>query len=185
MTMRLLLRLCRVALLSATLARVARADEPAPPPPPPPPPPFLSLPPRVVAPPADVPIAPPPPEAPWEPSKGLLVAGLVTLPVAYGIGATVTGFCNLASCGSNAHDNYLLIPLVGPFVQMSVTQTAAGNVFVASEGLAQVAGAMMIASAYLFPVQRVDADERRHAVRWMVMPTGAAGRSGLSVVGAF
>ncbi|MBC7977081.1 MAG: hypothetical protein H7138_19055 [Myxococcales bacterium] len=77
--------------------------------------------------------------------KGLIVGGAVTFGVSYGIAMLAAA---AGEDASNANDDNelaaLWIPVAGPFIQMSETESAFGKVFLAGMGGAQLAGALML-----------------------------------------
>jgi hypothetical protein len=77
---------------------------------------------------------------------GLVVGGAVTFGVLYIIsvmGAAIVHDAN-NSLGGTDNADALFIPGVGPFVQMTKTTSASGNVFNAIDGIAQCGGLAML-----------------------------------------
>jgi hypothetical protein len=78
--------------------------------------------------------------------KGLIIGGAVTFGVLYllsVIGAAAVHDANSAGGGSDNADA-LYVPALGPFMQMTHTSSATGNVFNAINGIGQSAGLVML-----------------------------------------
>jgi len=106
--------------------------------------------------------------------SGLLIAGIVTFGVLYGLSLAV-GSAAPKDDGVGA----LVIPVVGPFVASSNAKTGGSGALVL-DGAGQVAGVLMIVSAYAFPetVASTNAGVR-------VLPMIAGNGGGLVALGAF
>jgi hypothetical protein len=84
---------------------------------------------------------------------GLLVSGLVTLLVPYGI-STLFGAAYLGDGGSEAEAaGAMLVPLAGPFITIAASDedNEIGTYFLLLDGFAQLAGAAMITTSILLP----------------------------------
>jgi len=77
---------------------------------------------------------------------GLVVGGAVTFGVLYLISVMGAAIVHDVNNGVGGTDNAdaLFIPGVGPFVQMTKTSSASGNVFNAIDGIAQCGGIAML-----------------------------------------
>lgn len=117
---------------------------------------------------------------------GLVVGGAVTFGVLYLLSALVGAAINdvnKATSSSNDSGDFLFVPVAGPFLQMTKTETSTGNVFLAIDGIAQAAGATMLIVGLTSPktvLVRNDLGE----VRVMPMRMGQNG-GGLGLVGTF
>ncbi len=122
------------------------------------------------------------------PRTGLLVAGLTTFGVSYGL---AVGFAALTTAEST--DPYdpvgtypkktLYIPFVGPLLQLSATELSpAGNVIFAADAVAQVAGAAMAIAGVAWPTKALTPDLAK--VRLDPARVGQAG-TGLVLSGGF
>ena len=77
--------------------------------------------------------------------RHLMVGGLVTFGVSYGISAMVAAIGQDSSSYNGRNDAASMwIPVAGPFLQMGETDSATARVFLAGLGVAQVAGAVMM-----------------------------------------
>jgi hypothetical protein len=76
--------------------------------------------------------------------KGLIVGGAVTFGVSYGISSMVAAIGEDTANNNGNEVGAMWIPVVGPFIQMSETDSATGNFFLAGLGGAQLAGAIML-----------------------------------------
>jgi hypothetical protein len=116
---------------------------------------------------------------------GLVVGGAVTFGVLYLlsvlVGAAISDV-NKGTGSSNSGD-FLFVPVAGPFLQMTRTDSSSGNVTLAIDGIAQAAGATMFVVGITSPktvLVRNDLGE----VRIMPMKMGERG-GGLGLVGTF
>jgi hypothetical protein len=116
---------------------------------------------------------------------GLVVGGAVTFGVMYLlsvlVGAAISD-ANKLSGGKESGD-LLYVPVAGPFLQMTKTESSSGNVTLAIDGIAQAAGATMLIVGITSPktvLVRNDLGE----VRVMPMRMGDKG-GGLGLVGTF
>jgi hypothetical protein len=117
--------------------------------------------------------------------SGLVVGGAVTFGVMYLlsvlVGAAISD-TNKAIGGRETGD-LLYVPVAGPFLQMTKTESSSGNVTLAIDGIAQAAGATMLIVGITSPktvLVRNDLGE----VRVMPMRMGDKG-GGLGLVGTF
>jgi hypothetical protein len=118
--------------------------------------------------------------------SGLVVGGAVTFGCLYLlsvlVGATITDASNKYGNG-NESGELLYIPVAGPFLQMTRTESSAGNTTLAIDGIGQAAGATMLIVGITSPrtvLVRNDLGE----VRVMPMRMGEGG-TGLGLVGTF
>lgn len=119
---------------------------------------------------------------------GLVVGGAVTFGVLYLlsvlVGAAISD-TNKAFNNNSSRDNgdFLFVPVAGPFLQMTKTDSSSGNVTLAIDGIAQAAGATMFIVGVTSPktvLVRNDLAE----VHVMPMKMGTSG-GGLGLVGTF
>ncbi len=89
---------------------------------------------------------PPPPgyTAVFRKRKGLLIGGAVTLGVAYSICALTAAIGEDISSSDSNKVAAMWVPVVGPFIQITETDSATARVFLVGLGGAQVAGAVML-----------------------------------------
>jgi hypothetical protein len=192
------------AVVAATLAApaTARAQEPAPSPPPPPPSSAQAANGEYVAPlqqmtqptyvPQSVALSGPaviryredaPTPAGYHVEtrvrRGLIVGGAVPLGIMYTLSALVGAGMNDAGEGGE----FLFVPVVGPFLQMTQTGTSVGNTLLAIDGLTQVAGAAMLVAGITVP-KTVWVRNDLGSVRVTPMPIGHRG-GGVGFVGTF
>lgn len=117
---------------------------------------------------------------------GLVVGGAVTFGVLYMlsvlVGAAISD-TNKAFNNSKDNGDFLFVPVAGPFLQMTKTDSSSGKVTLAIDGIAQAAGATMFIVGITSPktvLVRNDLGE----VRVMPMKMGTNG-GGLGLVGTF
>ena len=117
---------------------------------------------------------------------GLVVGGAVTFGVLYLISALVAAAISDVNRGTG-HDgddgSFLYVPVAGPFLQMTKTDSSTANVFLGIDGIAQAAGATMLVVGLTSPktvLVRNDIGE----VRLMPMRMGQGG-GGLGLGGTF
>lgn len=119
--------------------------------------------------------------------KGLIIGGAVTFGTLYLISALVAaGNADATSSGRTNPAAAMWIPAVGPFIQMTKTDSAVANVFLAIDGLAQTAGVAMLVVGLTTPrtvLVRNDLGKSRPTVR--PVPLVAGGTTGLGLVGTF
>jgi len=201
----------------ASAGASAQTPQPYPPQPPPNypyyPPPQGYAPPPGYAPPQGSNYVPPPPTkikyqegmAPPQgyhieenPRKGLVIAGYVVLGSTYFLSATI------GMSSSNPDDRWLLVPVFGPFVDLGARNShgcSSGNTtcevfdpviktYLALDGAAQMAGAVLLTTGYLFTKKEFVSDTyygRASAPRvatWTVVPQVTPGsRYGLMLRG--
>lgn len=99
-------------------------------------------------------IVPPGYEIKTRAEKGLLVGGVVTFAVPYGISFLIGGLIGLTG-GNRDQEEFgpLLIPVAGPFITLGKWDTVReeGAFIMLANGFAQTAGAAMIVSSLLLP----------------------------------
>jgi hypothetical protein len=115
---------------------------------------------------------------------GLVVGGAVTFGVLYLISAlTASAISDVNKTTGGENADLLYVPVAGPFLQMTQTESSTGNVFLAIDGIAQAAGATMLIVGLTSPktvLVRNDLAE----VHVMPMKMGHNG-GGLGLVGTF
>jgi hypothetical protein len=117
---------------------------------------------------------------------GLVVGGAVTFGTLYFFSllvAAAVSDANRATHSSGDDANFLYIPVAGPFLQMTKTESSTGNLFLGIDGIAQGAGAAMLIVGITSPktvLVRNDLGE----VRVTPMRLGQDG-NGLGLVGRF
>ena len=119
--------------------------------------------------------------------SGLVVGGAVTFGVMYLLTVLVGAAINDASerpYGTKGdRGDFLFVPVAGPFLQMTKTDTSSGNTILVIDGVAQAAGATMLIVGITSPrtvLVRNDLAE----VRFVPMKVGERG-SGLGLIGTF
>ena len=121
--------------------------------------------------------------------SGLVVGGAVTFGVMYLlsvlVGAAISDVNRSSYSGSSNREGgeFLYVPVAGPFLQMTRTESSSGNATLAIDGIAQAAGATMLIVGITSPktvLVRNDLGE----VRVMPMRMGDKG-GGLGLVGTF
>jgi len=117
--------------------------------------------------------------------SGLVVGGAVTFGVMYLLSVLVGAAISDTNKAIGGKDNgdLLYVPVAGPFLQMTKTESSSGNVTLAIDGIAQAAGATMLIVGITSPktvLVRNDLGE----VRVMPMRMGDKG-GGLGLVGTF
>lgn len=116
------------------------------------------------------------------PRSDLITAGLSIGLAMYSLSLTVAAGCGAGSCAANAHDRALLIPVAGPFVQMAWTEKPVGNVFLAIDGLGQLAGVGLVAAAFMFPRETLVGTA---SAPFRLLPLVGSGLTGVAAVGRF
>jgi hypothetical protein len=117
--------------------------------------------------------------------RGLVVGGAITFGIMYlfsVLGGSVMNDASQSS-GSAERGDFLFVPVAGPFLQMTKTESSTGNVTLAIDGIAQAAGATMLIVGITSPrtvLVRNDLAE----VRVTPMQVGQRG-SGVGLVGSF
>ncbi|MDB4939042.1 MAG: hypothetical protein JWP87_6014 [Labilithrix sp.] len=117
--------------------------------------------------------------------SGLVVGGAVTFGVLYLLSVLVGAAISDTNKAFGGKDNgdFLYVPVAGPFLQMTRTESSSGNVTLAIDGIAQAAGATMLIVGITSPktvLVRNDLGE----VRVLPMRMGDKG-GGLGLVGTF
>jgi hypothetical protein len=87
------------------------------------------------------------------------------------------------SFGSKDNGDFLFVPVAGPFLQMTRTDSSSGNVTLAIDGIAQAAGATMLIVGITSP-KTVLVRNDLGQVRVLPMRMGQDG-GGLGLVGTF
>jgi hypothetical protein len=117
--------------------------------------------------------------------NGLVVGGAVTFGVMYLLSVLVGAAISDTNKALNGKENgdFLYVPVAGPFLQMTRTESSSGNATLAIDGIAQAAGATMLIVGITSPktvLVRNDLGE----MRVMPMRMGDKG-GGLGLVGTF
>src|SRR4029078_7559076 len=108
---------------------------------------------------------------------------LISVPVATAISDAHKVCYSSSICGTKDSGDFLSVPVAGPFLQMTKTDSSTGNVTLAIDGIAQAAGATMFSVVSTSPktvLVRNDLVE----VHLMPMKMGTNG-GGLGLVGTF
>jgi hypothetical protein len=117
---------------------------------------------------------------------GLVVGGSITFGIMYLFSILAAAAMNDSAdrkYSSSERGDFLFVPVAGPFLQMTKTETSSGNTLLAIDGIAQAAGATMLIVGITSPrtvLVRNDLAE----VRVTPMQVGQSG-SGLGLVGTF
>ena len=116
--------------------------------------------------------------------KHLIVGGAVTFGVVYGLSAFVAAAGEDAAHGDRTNEvGALWIPVAGPFLQMGQTDSATGRLFLASVGVTQFAGALML---YYGMTSKERVLVRNDLVGSLtVAPLAGNGASGMALAGRF
>lgn len=128
---------------------------------------------------------PPPPgyTAVQRTRKGLIIGGGVTFGATYGVSALTAAIGHDISDSGRNEVAAMWIPVVGPFIQISRTDSAVANVLLAGIGGAQVAGAVML---YYGLTTKKRVFVRNDLVGNMtVVPLAGNGATGLGLSGRF
>jgi len=131
--------------------------------------------------------------------KGLVIGGAITFGCMY-LFSVIAGAAmddtnkrytfsssgsSTTSGGAENSGTFLYIPVAGPFLQMTRTETATGNVFLAIDGIAQAAGATMLIVGLTSPkTVLIRNDLAEVKVTPMRMGMNGSG-TGLGLVGTF
>lgn len=120
---------------------------------------------------------------------GLVVGGATLFGVMYLFSALAAGVCSSAQegtttsiCGgSTTKEDPLLLPAIGPFIQMAEGGNAVGDVFLAIDGLAQLGGIAMLIYGLAVPKPVLVRNDLGKASppRLEISPMVGAGRAGL------
>lgn len=117
------------------------------------------------------------------PRHHMMVGGLVTLSVSYGISAMVAAIGQDASYDGRNEADAMWIPVAGPFIQMGETDSATARVFLAGLGAAQVTGAVLL---YYGLTTTKKVYVRNDLVGSVTLtPTAGNGSSGFALAGTF
>jgi hypothetical protein len=115
--------------------------------------------------------------------KGLVIGGSILFGAMYILTVLVGAGINDANGNHSSEGSFLFVPVAGPFLQMTKTDTSLGNVTLAIDGVAQAAGATMFIVGITSPktvLVRNDLGE----VRVAPMRLGQGG-AGMGLVGTF
>ncbi|HEV3193876.1 MAG TPA: hypothetical protein VGY54_25400 [Polyangiaceae bacterium] len=118
--------------------------------------------------------------------KGLIIGGAITFGVLYlfsAIGAAAVHDAN-ASVGGSDNADALYIPALGPFMQMTRTTSALGNVYNAIDGAGQCAGLVMLIVGLTSP-RTILVRNDIGAIRVQPMPYVSSHSAGLGLVASF
>lgn len=119
---------------------------------------------------------------------GLIVGGAVTFGCLYFISALVAAGNADANSGSSNPAAALWVPGIGPFIQMTKTDSSTANVFLAIDGVAQSAGLAMFIVGLTVPrtvLVRNDLLGKSPKLQLQAVPLVARDMSGAGVVGTF
>ncbi|HEU4403769.1 MAG TPA: hypothetical protein VFS43_00520 [Polyangiaceae bacterium] len=111
--------------------------------------------------------------------RGLIIGGAIPLGILYTF--SILGAAAMEDSGESGE--FLYVPVLGPFLQMSKTENSVGNTVLALDGIGQAAGAAMLLVGLTVPktvLVRNDLGE----IRLAPMNLGQRG-SGLGLVGTF
>ena len=164
---------------------VQGAPVPPSPPPPPPAPPPPAAPPNL----DDWPeSAAPPPGYHWnqKPRLGPIIAGASLLGATWALSALVGSMAYDLSTPHDSNYEWLLVPVAGPFVELTHSKTAEGSVVLVIDGVAQFAGLALLVYGISSPVMHLERNEPATSLRVVPVPM-VFGRDsgGLGVVGTF
>lgn len=116
---------------------------------------------------------------------GLVVGGAVTFGSLYLLSLLVAaGGADLNRGGTNPVAA-LYVPALGPFIQMASTESSTGKVFLAIDGLAQTAGAIMFVVGLASPRTVLLRNDLAQKPKVMATPIVGKGMTGAGVVGTF
>ena len=124
--------------------------------------------------------------------SGLVVGGAVTFGCLYLLSVLVGAAISDAnksrsayggSSSSSDNGDFLFVPVAGPFLQMTKTESSSGNVTLAIDGIAQAAGATMLIVGLTSP-KTVLVRNDLGSVQVLPMKMGQDG-GGLGLVGTF
>ncbi len=113
--------------------------------------------------------------------KGFVLAGTLLLAIPYGV--SFTGAVGNELVRGPSRENWLFLPGAGPVVLMAQTGNPPGNIVLALDGLAQLAGIAMIAYGVASPGPVLLRESTRAS--FLVTPMLGGGRSGAAIVGRF
>lgn len=113
--------------------------------------------------------------------KGLVIGGAITFGVMYMLSVLVGAAID--DVARNDSGAFLYVPVAGPFLQMTKTDTSSGNVVLAIDGIAQAAGATMLIVGLTSPKTVLIRNDLAE-VRVAPMKVGQGG-TGLGIVGTF
>ena len=114
--------------------------------------------------------------------KGLVISGSIVFGVLY----LYSGFFAAVGADASSGDNqlgYLAVPVLGPFLEMTKTDSATADYVLMLDGLAQAAGVAMLACGLIYPKHLLVRNDLA-SMTVVPMKIGMEG-SGLGVVGRF
>jgi hypothetical protein len=116
---------------------------------------------------------------------GAALFGVMYLVTVLGVGICATP--QVACGGSTGHEDALLIPAVGPFIQMGQTSNPTGNTMLVIDGLAQLGGIALFTYGVAVPKTVLVRDDigSLPTPRLSVFPMLGAGRGGAGLVASF
>ncbi len=117
-----------------------------------------------------------------KPRMGLLVGGIVTFGISYGVTALV-GAVALDTSRGSSQTWPLLIPVIGPFIQMAVTPVPGLNVLLAVDGLVQATGVGLFIAG--LAARTVTLVRTANLTLTPVPVVTAGGGNGLGIAGTF
>ena len=114
--------------------------------------------------------------------KGLIIGGSVTFGVSYGLSTFVAAIGeDLRKNGETSTDvSALFIPIAGPFLQTTRSESATAKLYLLHLGVAQVAGAIMLYYGVTNPKTVLVRNDQLS-----IMPMVGNGTSGMMVTGRF
>jgi hypothetical protein len=126
------------------------------------------------------------------PSQGMLVSGIVTGGISYGVAAVVALSSDVSA------DHRMIVPIAGPWMALSGRPECGGltgrscdaattnKVLIATDGVFQAVGAFLIIDAFLNPrTTTVTRAARAEAPPVLVVPTAGSNGYGLAAIGHF
>jgi hypothetical protein len=166
------------------------APTPAPAPAPPPTPAPAPAPARAPPPMPPLALAPAPPASPPRPlvaRRGFVIAGATILAISHGASVVAGAICStVITCGgTTSHETWLFVPAIGPIVQFERTTSAAGNIVLGADILAQLGGIAMLTYGIAAKVPAPDPETDAARLTLTLAPIAGAGRAGMTIVGWF
>jgi hypothetical protein len=118
--------------------------------------------------------------------RGLVIGGAVLFGSTYLLTALVGAALSDCHCTTTSFGP-LLVPGVGPFIEMAQSGTASGSLFLALDGLSQLGGIAMFIAGFAAPktVLVQGAVGSKGGLQLAFSPIVAPGQSGMGVVGSF
>ncbi len=111
--------------------------------------------------------------------RGLIIGGAIPLGIMY----TLSVLAGAALNDTGEGGEFMYVPVLGPFLQMTKTDNSAGSTILALDGLTQVAGAAMLVAGLTIPKTVLVRNDLAQ-IRVTPMPLGQRG-GGLGFVGTF